>query len=215
MGVYEREGEFFIRTVQKQAKSSQKAAKNYGRASSKSKIVRQLLLPLLPNPRDRDMQNRLTPAMREFFALLSTRKEIQPTENPLAGFRFVLTSDLKDCLRFSIGFNQQPDGDILVEVPAINPSQSIVAPAGTSSVQLELMAVSFNMNDEQAFSSIPEIIPIPYVNEMQPAVNQILEVHAQTTNIVVVAAALSYWNHNKQISQPAFMPVEIAAVFKS
>lgn len=212
---YKRNGKFLMRTVQKQAKASQEAANNYGRASNKAKVLRQLLQPLLPNAKDRNMQNRLTPAMRAYLALVATRIEIQPIKNPLAGFRFALTSDLKDCLLFSLGFSQEPNGDILVQIPSINPTRSIVAPAGTSRVQLEVVRVGFSMNDDQAYSSPPEIISIPYVDQMQPAVNQILEVNAPTTNIIVVALTLRYWNHDRQISQGGFMPVEIMAVFKS
>ncbi|HUH32815.1 MAG TPA: hypothetical protein VLZ28_02620 [Daejeonella sp.] len=211
---YERNGKFLMRSVQVQTAATRKAAKDYGRASNKAKILRQLLQPLLPNPKDRNMQNRLTPAMREFLALLPAKTAFPPTENPLVGFRFVVSSDLKDCLRFPLGYSQQPDGNILIELPAINPPQSIAAPTGTSRVQLKLMAVGFNLNDEQTFSSNMELISIPYVNEMQEAVNQLLEVDVQTTNLVVVAAALSYWNHDKQISQVGFMPVEIVSVFK-
>ena len=211
---YERNGDFLIRTVQKQTEATEKAAKNFGSASNKAKILRQLLHALLPNPKDRNMQNRLTPVMREFLALMTDRKTISPDDNPLAGFRFVESSDLKDCLQFSLGLSHQPEGGIVVEIPEINPSHSIAAPVGTSRVQLDLMAVGFGMNDELTFQGNLKMISIPYADEMQPSINQIVEIDAQSGSILVVAAALSYWNYNRQISQLGFMPVEVAAVFK-
>jgi hypothetical protein len=160
------------------------------------------------------MQNRLTPAMREFLALLTARQVIQATKNPLAGFRFELTSDFKDCLRFSIGFSRRPDGDVLIEIPAIAPLQSIAAPSETTRVELALMAVGFQMNGNETFGGAPEMISIPYTDEMQPAISCVLEVPKLAGNIVVVAAALTYWNPDRQISASGFMPVQIAAVFK-
>ena len=211
---YERQGEYLMRSVPFQTIGSQKSAKNYGRASSLSKILRQLLAPLLPNPRDRNMQNRLTPAMRDFLALLTDRKSIQPDDNPLAGFRFVLSSNLKDCLLFPLVINQQAGGNIRLELPAIHPVDAIAAPPGTSRVELQMMAIAIQMNGEQTYAGNPETLSIPYIDEQQPPGNIFLEMDAPAGSIVVVTAALTYWNNEKWISKEGFMPVEIVAVFK-
>lgn len=212
---YERQGSYLLRTVQKQAEASKKAAKKFGQASSTAKILRQLLLPLLPNPKDRDMQNRLTPAMREFLSTISDNSSINPVSNPLAGFRFVGSSDLKHCLHFSIGIMQQADGNIHVEIPAINPYQSISAPEGTDRIELRLMSASFSTSKSLGSASMPGVLNIIYTDEMQPAESFILKKQADAGGIIVIAAALSYWKNERLISKVGYMPVEIVGVFNN
>lgn len=210
---YEREGEFFIRTVPRQTAATRKAAKDYGRASSKAKTLRQLLQPLLPNPKDRDMQNRLTPAMREFLALLGDRRIPQPENNPLAGFRFVPDSDLKNCLLFPWSVTRAAGENVVVKLPSMNPIQSIAAPPGTSRVELQVMLVSFMMNDAHYLVGHPESIGIPYADEIHPPINLFLEMQPEAGSIMILAVKLVYWKQDKRINIPGFRPVEIVSVF--
>ena len=212
---YKRQGKFLLRTVQRQAEASKKAAKNFGQGATKAKLLRQLLLPFLPNPKDRDMQNRLTPAMRQLLVLLTEHKAIQPANNPLAGLSFTPDSNLKDCLLFPWTITQQSDGNIRMQLPALNPIDAIVAPPGSTRVELQAMAVAFRMDDDQTFAGSHEILMIPYIDEMQPERTVILGMQAETGSLVVVTVALSYWNGDQRISKEGFMPVEIVAAFKN
>jgi len=210
---YERQGVYLIRTLPFQTAASKKSAIQYGFASTKAKILRQLLLPLLPNPKDRDMQNRLTPAMREFLSALSDNTSINPFDNPLAGFRFVVTSDLKNCLHFSIGLTPQVDGSVHIEIPVINPYQSFSAPEGTSRIELRMMAVTFNTGNNHGTASKAAVFNTPYVNEVQPAATIILDMPAEDGSILVIAAVLSYFDNERLINKEGYMPAEIVGVF--
>jgi hypothetical protein len=47
---YKSRGDFLMRTLPMQTAATRKASKNFGYASSKAKLLRQLLYPLLPLP---------------------------------------------------------------------------------------------------------------------------------------------------------------------
>lgn len=209
---YRRNGKFLIRTVPVQAAASKKSAKAFGQAASKSKLLRTLLLPLIPYPKDRDMQYRLASAMQKSF---SSQQDVdQPDNDPLAGFRFIATSDLKNCLHVSLLITGLPDGRIQLDIPQMNPVDSITAPPGTSRVELHVMAVSFHLDHSKLFAGTPKLINIPYTNETQPFLSVVFETGSKTVSMMVLALALSYWNQNKQIVKEGFMPVEVVAVFK-
>jgi len=209
---YEREGKYLIRTVQRQAVASQVSAKAFGRASAAGKILRNHLAPLILNPKDKGMQYRLTTAVQKFLAL-DQQAEIQAQSNPLAGFRFAEDSDLQSCLNFTLLISEEPGSGIRVELPAFNARQSVVAPEGTSRMELRFLTAVIDAKGNGAVAGTPEVISIPYTDEMRAPLELILATGPQT-GLTVVAAALSYWNDDRKIMQPGFIPVQIVAAFK-
>ena len=210
---YKRNGKFLIRTIPVQAMASQITAKAFGKASSKAKTLRTLLSPLIPFPKDRNMQYRLTTAIQAFLAVLKTGAELQPENNKLSGFRFIQTSDFNNCLKIPISISMLPGGNISFTVPEMNPLDSITAPAGTSRVELQIMAVTFQANHNQSYAGIPETHLILYTNTIQQAWNFVIETKARPGSIIVIAAALRYWKEDMEIKKEGFMPVEILRAF--
>lgn len=209
---YKRNGKFLIRTVPVQAAASQESAKVFGIASSKGKVLRTLLTPLIPHPKDRDMQNRLASAMLKF--LTSRKDELLPDSNPLTGFKFVSTSDLKNCLHIPFHTNHLPGGSIRFELPAMNPKESLAAPDGTSRVELRVMAVSFDPARNGSFAGTPHFIDIPYTDEIQAPLSLVLKTGAKTGYIIVLALALGFFKQDRRIVKEGFTPVEIVAVLE-
>ena len=209
---YERYGKFLIRTVQKQAVASQESAKAFSTAASAAKTLRNLSAPLILNPRDKGMQNRLTTAMLKFLAL-DPAIEFDAQSNPLAGFRFMEDSDLQSCLNFTPLISEEQGTGIRVELPAFNARQSVIAPAETSRMELRFLAAVLHPGENSAIAGTPELVHIPYTAEMRPPLEFILNTGPRA-GLTAVAAALSYWEGDRQISQPGFMPVGIVAAFK-
>jgi hypothetical protein len=207
-------GDFLIRTVPVQTAGTRRAAKDFGHASSRAKLLRMLLLPLLPNPKDRNMQNRLVTAMAKVLTWRKDEVSRQEENNPLSGFRFVPGSSLEDCSKFKLLLNHEADGNLKVGIPAMNPLDSIVAPAGTSRVQFRLMGVAFHPDKEESVAGTPEVIDIPYTDGEQAANSVVLQLEAAAEMITVVALELSYWKGNERIHDAGFMPVEIIGVLQ-
>jgi hypothetical protein len=209
-------GVYCIRMLPKkvrQTTGTKKAASNFGLVSSRSKIIRDLLKGLIVNPRDKGMQVRLK------RALFKTLKpiEIPPLiteENPLLGFPFNESLPLREILRFPIETTEQPDGKIRIDIPAISPKDSITAPANTTEVQLALMTISFSFDHEQSFSGAPKILSIPFTNDLQPPTSIELQALTNRPCIILIIAALSYWEEDRRINPDGNKPVEIVAIFK-
>jgi hypothetical protein len=211
---YEQYGQFLIRTVQVQAPGSRISAKNFGIASSAAKRIRTLLATVIPNSKDKEMQNRLTTATQRFLASLNGSESFNPNDNPLTGFRFLESSALSQCLRFPLTLIGLPDGNIRFEIPEINSLEAVAAPEGATRLELKVMTVSFNPENKYSFAGTPVIISMPFIDAIQPASSTVLRTRARSGCIVLVAVAITFWKNTRQINKTGFMPVEIVAAFR-
>ena len=209
---YKRNGKFLIRTVPVQAAASQRSAEAFGIAASKAKALRTLLTPLIPDPKDKDMQYRLASAIQRF--LHSRKDDGQQDSGPLAGFEFVSDSELKNCLHLSWQISFLPDGKLHFGLPSMNPTENLTVPEGTSRIELRVMAVSFDPARNESFAGTPKLIDIPYSNETRAPISIVLETGAKTGNIVLLTLALGFFKQNRRIVKEGFMPVEIVAVLE-
>ena len=212
---YERSGEYLIRTVQQQTTATRLAAKEFGRASSTAKRLRRLLAPLIPAPRNRQMQNRLTVAMRGFLAETEEQPIIGSDNNRLAGFGFDAGSAISECLLFPLNISAQADRKISVEIPAITPLEAIRAPEGTTKVEIRAMAAAFHPDDHSGFAGVPAVLEVPYSSAQQPPAVIELECITEPGSVAVVALSVSYFNGSRKITMPGFMPVEIIAAWRN
>ena len=206
---------YCIRTVPKQMRQSEatkQAARNFGLIYSRSKILRSLAGNLIADPRDRAMQARLRKALSEALKL-NPASTTDALVQPLLGFAFNEALPLGECLRFPIEMTGQPGEKIRIEIPAINPMQSITAPPDASRVQLEFIALSFSFEHERTVRSAPQILNIPLTDSIQPPLSLELEALTEKPCILLVVLAVSYWNEDRRIMQGEYNPVEVTGVF--
>ena len=209
-------GIYCIRMLPKmvrQTDATRKAASNFGLISSRSKIIRDLLKAFIADPGDKAMQVRLKKALFKSFRSIGT-PSLVAEESPLLGFRFNEGLPLAEILRFPIEITEQSNEKIKISIPAINPKDSITAPMSTTRVQLRLMTVSFSFEHEQSFFGVPEILSIPFTSVLQPATSIELEALTNRSCIVLIIAALSYWDEDKRINPDGIKPLEIIGMFE-
>ncbi|NEU07857.1 hypothetical protein GZH53_05990 [Flavihumibacter sp. R14] len=211
---YERLGDYLIRTVPRQAANSIKSASAFGKAASLAKNLRTLLAPIIRNPRDKNMQNRLTVAVSRFLADADAKTVIDPQNNPLAGFQFAADSALNQCLLFPLVVSGQSDGNIRFSIPAINPVDAIAAPPGTTKAEIRFMAISFHPDKGQLSAASSEGLEIPYTDGLQAALNAVLQSEYLPGSVAVVAVSVRYWNNIRPISAAGFMPAQIIATIR-
>jgi len=204
---YERLGDYLIRTVPKQAANSIRTAAAFGKAASRAKTLRGLLRPVISNPKDKQMQNRLTAAMRLFLA--ESRDMVDTPQNSLAGFRFNPDLALADCLLFPIDISDYEGGQISVGIPAIRPIEAIAAPAGTENVRLTMMAAAFHPEDGGHLAGEPQVVVIPYTDSMQDPVNLQLDCAAEPGSMLVIAASVDFLSVNQGVEQLSRAAAEI------
>lgn len=209
-------GIYCIRMLPKivhQTEATKQAAGTFGVVSSRSKIIRDSLKAFITAPRDKTMQVGLK------RALFKTLKNIDapplvPQEIPLMGFRFNEGLPLEDILKFPIEITEQSDEKFKITIPAITPNDMITAPVGTSRAQLQLMTLCFNFENKESFLGVPEIINIPLTDVLQPATSLEMEGSSVRPCIILVIAALSFWNENMQINPYGVKPLEIIGVYE-
>ena len=78
-----------------------------------------------------------------------------------------------------------------------------------------VLAVGLNTDNKPSWTGSPEVLVIPYTDAPQPATRVVMETRPAAGIVLIVAAALSYWNKDRQISKPGFMPAGIVAVFRN
>lgn len=218
---YERFGELYVRSAPaqvRQSAGSKAAAKNFGWAYSRARLLRSLLASLIPNPKDRDMQNRLARALKKLLSnppAPGTRLS-DAEVGSLQGFRFNPAASLKECLQFPPEFTEVPDGKIRLEIPALNPAEAITAPEGAAMLQIRAMAASFSFEHDSSAASSIASLNILLTDDLQTAQSLLLEVLPEKAGITVLALALSWFNQEGHELSPAerFRVAEIVRVWE-
>ena len=206
---YERHNDYLIRTVPKQAANSKRTAAAFGAAASLAKDLRIMLSPVIPNPKNKPMQNRLTAAMRLFLAESGNDMLNTSQSNSLTGFRFIAGVSLSDYLSFTITIDEYDAGKIRVGIPAIKPAEAIAAPAGTASVQIRVMAVAFHPSKRQNAIGKAQLFDIPYNLALQNAAIVDLDCAAGPGSIMVVAASIAFLSADRTGTAPNQPAAEI------
>lgn len=207
---------YCIRTVPanvRRTEPSKQAALNFGKVSSRSKMLRQSFDHFIAAPRDKEMQKRLKKSLLESIHFTETGEGEMPN-HPLKGFRFNEALSIEQLLGFNLNISERPGGNYELEVPEINPFSLIKAPVGTSRVQLEIKGFSFSFDHDRTSNGTAVTLTIPYVNETQPAFSAKLKTLYEKPCVVLFAARLSYWNQDVRIAPPGYNPAEVIAVFK-
>lgn len=211
---YERSGRFFARSIPaevKQTAATKKRSMNFGIASTAGKTLRHLLIPALPFPKDRKMQNRFAGAIAKWLQL-SSIAALQPTDDvPFVNhFDFNESISLKERFKVSISVTQPSANLIEVHIPAFRPDNAIKAPANTTAVDCVVTAAACRLKNGLDSGSFTITLNIPYNHELRSA--QVLSLHVPTDKggLVITAASLSYiLAGHKKSANPVFMPASV------
>ena len=135
---YKRNGNYFARMAPdkvKQTAPTKKRSSNFGIASSAGKTLRKLLLPSLPFPKDKKMQNDFMGAIAKWLRLNNMKDLKAATRLPfLTNFNFNEKTGIGERWKVSINVTQPAANRIEVQVPAYSPAKKIDAPAHTTGI---------------------------------------------------------------------------------
>ena len=205
---------YCIRTVpsgMRQTEATKRAAINFGKVSSRSKILRNYFMRFIGAPRNKEMQKQLKKALLASIQFMESGAG-EMANHPLNGFHFNEALSLEQSLGFKLNISEQAAGAFQVDIPAINPAKLIKFPPGTNRLQLEMQAVSFSFTHEETYSGTPVFLNIPYSDNNQPSVAVEVSTWYTEPCIVLLAVSLSYWQEDKRINNTGYNPTEIIAV---
>jgi hypothetical protein len=195
-----------------QTPASKHAAIIFGKVSSRSKLIRLHFSAFIASPRNKDMQQRLKAALRASIPVAPSGLD-EIIDHPLKSFRFNEALLMEQCLGFQPQITRTAEGRFRFEIPPINPVRLIRAPAGSSSVQVELSIFSFSFSHDDSFGGKAAVLDIPYSGDTQPARSAELNISLEMPGIILVAAALTFWNGKAQLNKPGYDAAEIIGVF--
>ncbi len=132
---YRRNGQYFLRTMPetvRQTTATRHAARDFGLASRKGKLIRQAIVPLLNIPRDGALVNRLNKV------LISAGKDQLQTIN---GFRFNRHKGVEHF--FSLQPLVSPGGTVII------PAQTLPSQEAATNVEVKLVAVRISFAERR------------------------------------------------------------------
>ena len=216
---YELNGGFYTRAVPakvRQTKATKICSKNFAVAAGANRVLRSLLQPAIPFPKDKKMQNRFGGAIMKWLQL-KTPEQLEPATNLpyLQDFQFNEATSIRERWKVPLTVNKQM-GDVLqLHIPAFIPKEKIAAPAWTNGIECTIAAASCNLKNSLTNGNSVQAFTIPYNDTLVPAQNIQLPVRMPAGSLVVVAVSLTYFVSKKRrqvaTDNIAFMPSGIVA----
>lgn len=192
---YERQGGYYMRSKPQQVRqtsATKASAVTFGKANTLGKSLRQAMKPILPNATDRQLMYRLSSALQQWLAVKDNGLTgLQPVA-PLQYFELNTACSLWERCKPKLTVQWQPDGNALLSIPAINPVADITAPAGTTAVQLHIMAVACRLNDAAIQSVQEQTIAYNYTTTNYPSQQVSFSLPVSNGNLLLIAVALLY-----------------------
>jgi len=211
---YKRSGTYIARAIPdsvKQSDATKIRSRNFGIASSAGSALRSLLLPVLPFPKDRKMQNKFAGAIARWLGL-NNASDLLPTDNiPYVNhFDFNESTSIQERFKIPIDVTQPSANLIEVNIAAFIPTSCIAAPAHTEFLELTITAASCELEDGIALGSFTSKINIPYNDTLINAQVISLPVSTGAGSLVITTASLVYLlAGEKRNTNPAFMPASV------
>lgn len=211
---YKRAGTYIARSVPleiKQTAATKIRSRNFGTAASIGRILRSLLIPSLPFPKDKRMQSKFSGAFAQWFKL-SDLQSLQPA-NPIpfvGDFDFNDSTSVAERWKLPLAVTQPSANLMEVYIPAFIPSAVITAPAYTDRIECVITVASCRLVTAEAMGSATVTISIPYNDVLVEAQNLSLPVPVEPGCVVITVASISYWLNDQQKDlRPAFLPSSV------
>ena len=211
---YELNGGYYTRIAPghiKQTTATKMRSRNFAIAAAANRVLRSLLQPALPFPKDKKMQNRFGGAIMKWLEQKPI-KELEPATNLpyLQHFQFNEATSLQERWKVPITVNQQKEDLLQLHIPAFIPKEKIAAPAWTNVVECTVAAASCSLENSGTNGNSIHAFSIPFNDAEIAAQNILLPVSMPAGSLVVVAVSLRYMVSKKRKQVPtdqiAFMP---------
>jgi hypothetical protein len=212
--ICKRNGKYYAREKRNriaQTPATKRCGGNFGKASGMGKILRPLLEPVLPFPKDQVMQRSFSGAINSWFSSNDIGSLSPQTSLPfLNAFSFNTATSIQERWKLPMEVTQ-PSGDLLqLLIPSFVPIQTITAPAGTARILCTVITASCGLNTVSGDACRPVNFTIPYTNDIVPEQIIPLPVYAGNGCLVLTVMRLNFQYADGRLeSRPAFMPSSV------
>jgi hypothetical protein len=191
---YEFRGKECVRTMPKkvrQTKATKASALQFGKAARISRGLREGLMQVLPNVKDRRLMHRFNNVVLQSLLQNSSAKVKMPL-NPadLKGFNFFEGSEFNSRWKIPVSVKWKKGVGATLNIPAFVPKKVISAPAHTRFVRLQLAITGCDLKSYLNTGSYFTSLNIPYNNGEIAEQKIVLPLEIKAGSITVVAAVL-------------------------
>jgi hypothetical protein len=213
---------FFMRSrpkKNKQTKSTKQAAVCFGLAQSTAGILRAAFAGLMANYTTFDNKNKLAQPINKWILAggLNTTSAINIIPK-LTGYEFNSKSPLSARWKVNLSVMRADDGMLQLTIPAYNPVEKIITPAGTKQIAIHMAAAGCTVKDRQLNGMHSTKLTVNYTNELIPAQPLQFPVCTAAGNLTIVYVTMRYIvikkNREKIANEKAWVPgAIISALF--
>lgn len=184
---------------------------NFGLAAASGKVLRQLLLPVLPFPTNRRMQVHFSGTIARWLAASDIATLPAATDLPyVSSFQFNAATTLSQRWKTAITVQQIIAGTIAIQIPAFIPTGAVSAPAYCIEVECTFMVAGCQLAHAASTGSDTATIAIPYTDTAVHAQTIELAVNTLPGQLILTVAALRYRLANGSYCQlPAYLPASV------
>lgn len=192
---YEYRGKPCVRAkpeVVKQTKATKASAMSFGLASRMSRLLRQGLHPILPDPKSKDLMYRLNSCLFKWIEA-GKPNPVLTVSDPLAinSFECNLQSELSSHLKVK-PIVEWKSNKVIVLIPTFIPTDLINAPANTKMVHLAVCMAGCSFSDSDQAWNAETTIDIPYTNQELPLQEIELPFRKEGQSMTIVAIGVTY-----------------------
>jgi len=205
-------GQKLVRTMPasvKQTGNTRTRSRNFGIAATAGSILRSLLEPVIPFPKDRRMQTLFLGAIARWLGLEDIASLQPQTPDVLSGFSFNQEVAFTDRCRISFTISKQAD-ELQITLPAFIPAEVFTAPAGMQQVQLSFSLAGCGLLTATSRGAQARQLVLSYNDQLQPAQTLVLPAITEPGTLLVLVAAVRFINEQgKADSREVFLPAGI------
>lgn len=195
----------------RQTKATKRSAGQFGEAVFISKCLRDGLHPLLHGQKQHKIMLRLNNLLYKWIQAGKSKHDMRE----IIDFRFNLRTGCRERLRWPLQVNWL-SSHIQIPIPAMVPSEKIVAAAYTQEVQWKIIVTGCNLKSGKITSSPVKTLTIPFLDTEQPAQDiEIPFVAAPDSMNIVVASMRSFVPTRGELKEHKalrWQPMDIVAV---
>lgn len=201
----------------KQTDATIKTADIFGMAANRSKILRSLLSPLLPDPKNRECMQRVDTAFRQWLYTEPLNLQMPVDAIPFFnGLSFNEQNELKQLFKIPVTTNRQTNGQLQFHIPAFDPLKDIKAPDGTKQVLIKIAAAAMQIDNPSIQDYYKRELSIAYVPGTINPQDIAIPVETARGRLSVVALAMQYFtddNGHASVDQLRWKPAGIVGSF--
>jgi len=193
----------------KQSINTLTRSRNFGIASAAARVLRSQLAPVIPFPKDREVQNLFTGAISRWLGLSDIASLTPQTPGALIGFSFNQKIAFTDRCKIPFIISNNT-GELQISIPEFIPTESFAAPAGTQQVQLSFCLAGCGLLQPGFGNRATKQLVLPFNQQLQAAQTLALPALTGRGTLLVLVAAVRFMNEQgKADNREVFLPAAV------